>query len=113
LPNGSSSLFRADGSEVQITLRLGKPYVEESLGHYRCPLQVLGVGNERCYAPWGEDPFVSLQYAIDLIGQLLDGAVAREQLVIPLDRESLAEKRWVWRYPPRRTTPDGSGLKNY
>jgi hypothetical protein len=93
-------LFRTDGSKVQITVKLGKPSVEETLGHYRCPLQVRGVGNERLYAPWGEDPFVALQYAIDLAGQLLDAAIEREGLLLPADRENLGEKRWVWRYPP-------------
>src|SRR6185312_14048701 len=90
------SLFRADGTEVQITARLGKPYKEKSLGDYRCPLQVLGLGNDRIYAPWGEDPFVALQYAIDYIGQLLDAAAAREQLQDGRNRRSATENRWIW-----------------
>ncbi len=94
------SMFRADGTEVQITARLGKPYKEGSLGDNRCPLQVLGLGNERVYAPWGEDPFVALQYAIDYIGQLLDAAATREQLQDKNGRRSSTEDRWIWRYPP-------------
>jgi hypothetical protein len=96
------SLFRPDGSEVQVTARLGQPYRDESLGDWRCALQVLGLGNERVYAPWGEDPFVALQYAIDYIGQLLDEAVARQQLHDSSDRVSVTENRWIWRYPPDR-----------
>jgi hypothetical protein len=93
------SLFRADGTEVQITARLGKPYKEKSLGDYRCPSGPW-FGNDRIYAPWGEDPFVALQYAIDYIGQLLDAAAAREQLQDGRNRRSATENRWIWRYPP-------------
>src|SRR5579875_2693312 len=93
-------LFRADGSEVQVTAKLGKPYREESLGDYCCPLQVLGLGNDRVYAPWGEDPFVALQYAIDYIGQLIDAAVDSQQLRNRMKRGNAVENRWIRRYPP-------------
>ena len=52
------SLFRADGTEVQITARLGKPYKEKSLGDYRCPLQVIG---------WGMTAFTPLGATILLL----------------------------------------------
>jgi hypothetical protein len=94
------SLYRADGREVRVIARLGQPYQEESNGDWRCPLQVLGVGNDRIYAPWGEDAFVALQWAIDYIGQLLDAAVTRLELRNGLDRTSTTENRWIWRYPP-------------
>ena len=93
------SLFRANGDQVPVRIRLGKPYREETLGDYRCPLQVSGLGDERIYAPWGEDAFVALQYALDLIGQLLDAALRRQQLQDRKDRASTTESRWIWRYP--------------
>ena len=91
------SLVGADGAEVQITVRFGRPFKEESLGDYRCPLQVLGLGNDRIYAPWGEGPFVALQYAIDLIGELLDTGVTRKQLRFRTNRKIPVENRWIWR----------------
>jgi len=67
------TLFRADGTALPITVRLGKPFQEptsgDNRGDYCCPVQIVGA-DERVYAPWGEDPFVALQYAIDLAGQL-------------------------------------------
>jgi hypothetical protein len=43
-----------------------------SQGEFRCPVQILGLDkDDAIYAPFGEDPFVALQYAIDLIGDLL------------------------------------------
>ncbi len=92
---------KPDGAEIQITVRLGKPFKEEGLGDYRCPLQIVGLGNERIYAPWGEDPFVALQHALDYIGVLLDEVLAAEQIRLEKDRrKSIDENRWIWRYPP-------------
>ena len=73
-------LFRPDGTPINITVRLGKPFREAATGDCRCPIQVLGGGDERIHAPWGDDPFVALQYAVDLIGELLDQLVQSEKL---------------------------------
>jgi uncharacterized protein DUF6968 len=95
------AVIRPDGAEIEITVKLGKPFKEDSPEDYRCPLQIVGVGNERIYAPWGEDPFVALQYALDYIGVLLDEVLAAEQIRFEQDRrETVDEDRWIWRYPP-------------
>lgn len=95
------AVVKPDGAEIEITVKLGKPFKEDSLGDYRCPLQIVGVGNERIYAPWGEDPFVALQYAVDYIGVVLDEALAAEQIRFEKDhRKTVDEDRWIWRYPP-------------
>ncbi len=93
--------FRADGAEVFLTVRLGVPF-QDSIGEYRCPVQVCGLGDERVKTAFGEDPFVALQYALDLAGQLLDRLVSREQLEIRHRPEQRERERtsWIWRYPP-------------
>jgi hypothetical protein len=91
--------FRADGRNVLLTVRLGTPFREPAHGDYQCPVQVAGVGDERVHTAWGEDPFVALQYAIDLLGLILDRLVSGEQLEIRHHRANLEGRSWVWKYP--------------
>ena len=82
-------LFRRDGTSFAVTVRLGAPFVGNTPPahpEYRCAVQILGIGDDRVIAPWGEDSFVALQYAIDLIGQMLDDLVRRENLEIRFQR---------------------------
>ncbi len=97
------TVFRKDGTALPILLRLGKPYVGKpftppELPEYRCAVQIVGIGDERVVAPWGEDQFVALQHAIDLIGLLLDELVQRENLEIRF-RPGGGRTGWIWRYP--------------
>ena len=60
--------FRRDGTSFAVTVRLGAPFVGEkskqpAQPEYRCAVQISGIGDDRAIAPWGEDPFVALQYA--------------------------------------------------
>ena len=77
-------LFRRDGTSFAVTVRLGAPFVGEkskqpAQPEYRCAVQISGIGDDRVIAPWGEDTFVALQYAIDFVGEKLDDfARARE-----------------------------------
>jgi len=92
-------LFKQDGTKLPITVRIGKPF--EVAGEYRCPVQILGKGNGRVHAPFGEDPFVALQYAIDLVGQLLDDLMRRENLETRFRPGEPQRASWIWRFPPR------------
>jgi hypothetical protein len=97
-------LFRKDGAALPVSVRLGRPFIGNSFEapaapEYRCAAQVVGIGDERVVAPWGEDPFVALQYAIDLIGQMLDDLVRRENLETRF-RSGQDRAGWIWRYPP-------------
>jgi hypothetical protein len=94
-------LFRRDGSAVRVTVRLGRPFQEQTLGDYRCPVKVVGIGDGRIRASWGEDPFVALQYAIDLAGLILDKFVQREDLEIRFRPGNPDRTGWIWRYPPQ------------
>jgi hypothetical protein len=92
--------YRADGTSVAIRVRLGTPFLDPSLpGDWRCPVEVTGPGEPRTMAPWGEDPFVALQYAIDVAGDLLDSMMAREKLEVRRAGE-VHRSSWIWRYPP-------------
>lgn len=95
-------LFRRDGTSLPVTVRLGAPFVGKASKppaqpEYRCAVQILGIGDERVVAPWGEDPFVALQHAIDFVGEKLDDFVRRENLQI---RFRSSKRKWIWRYPP-------------
>jgi|SRR5580698_8756130 hypothetical protein len=104
-------LYEQAGEERWITVRLGSPVgvrLEDGSplqsgdpeeGTFRCPIQILGLDHdEHVYAPFGEDPFVALQYAIDFIGDLLregsDRLNLENKFQVPLTRE-----HWIWRYP--------------
>jgi hypothetical protein len=51
-------------------------------------------------APWGEDAFVALQYAIDVAGDLLDSMMAREKLDVRWKAGEPQRSSWIWQYPP-------------
>jgi hypothetical protein len=100
----SFTLFKRDGTPLRVTVRLGTPFVvrpePESL-EYRCPAQIVGIGNDRVHAPSGLDPFLALQYAMHLIGVKLDNFVHRENLEIRFPSGSdQTGSGWIWRYPP-------------
>ena len=94
--------FRADGRNVLMTVRFGTPFREPAHGDYRCPVQVAGVGDERVLTAWGKDPFVALQYAIDLLRLILDRPVSGKQLEIRHHRANPERPSWIWKYPPHQ-----------
>ncbi len=98
-------IFRPDGTPLIVTVRLGKPFREASTGDYRCPIQILGIGDESIRAPWGEDPFIALQYAIDVLGQLLDQLMMREKLEVRRHWGDPERPGWIWKYPPHQPKP--------
>jgi hypothetical protein len=93
------------GSPVGVHLEDGSPLRSGDLeeGTFRCSIQILGLDrDEGVYAPFGEDPFVALQFAIDLIGDLFQKGCDRLNLenkyrVAPSTRE-----HWIWRYPSQK-----------
>jgi hypothetical protein len=98
----SFTLFKRDGTPLRISVRLGMPYVGRGSkaaksAEYRCPVQIVGLGDEAVVAPWGEDSFTALQSAIEFIGVKLDAFVRRENLET---RFRSRQTGWVWRYPP-------------
>jgi hypothetical protein len=94
------TLKDSGGEPRQIEVRLGRPVSETSYGIplYRCPVQVIGIGrDEAVAAPAGTDAFMALQWAMNLAGDFIDGAVQREGLVNQ-HKSELDEKSWIWRY---------------
>ena len=94
-------LSNSEGREREIIVKLGAPVQTETVSglFVRCPAQILGLGVDQIvYAPAGEDAFVALCYALDLIGQVLDAASKDLNLQ---NRYKTGEKRspaWVWQY---------------
>lgn len=91
------------GQPREITVLLGRPVscTLHGIPLYRCPLQVMGIGrDEAIAAPAGEDAFMALQWAMNLAGDFIDGAVQREGLLNHHGTE-LNEKSWIWRYASR------------
>jgi hypothetical protein len=78
------TLKDSGGVPRQITVRLGRPvsWPLHGIPLYRCPLQVTGIGrDEAIAAPAAKDAFMALQWAMNLAGDFIDGAVQREGLV--------------------------------
>jgi hypothetical protein len=103
------TLFDAKRKKKQIVVRVGKPVLVGGKaplmkGAYRCTLQIVGIGlDKRIYPVLGEDPFVSLQYAINFAGQLLDDRSKELNLenrhrFSPADPNSTWICSWIWRY---------------
>jgi hypothetical protein len=107
-------LFDPTGQERPVTIRLGAPVrvqfpgdakpasaTEESgIPTYRCPLQIEGIDHdEKVFAPFGGDPFVALQYAIDFIGDLLQEGTERLGLLNRNRVDSHTRNHWIWQYP--------------
>jgi hypothetical protein len=106
------ALYEHTGEERWITVRLGSPIGvrledgsplrsgDSEEGTFRCPVQILGLDHdEGVYAPFGEDPFVALQYAIDLIGDLLNKGSDRLSLENKYRALPPTRDHWIWRYP--------------
>jgi hypothetical protein len=106
------ALYEQTGEERWITVRLGSPIGvrledgsplrpgDSEEGTFRCPVQILGLDHdEGVYAPFGEDPFVALQYAIDLIGDLLNKGSDRLSLENKYRALPPTRDHWIWRYP--------------
>jgi hypothetical protein len=51
------------------------------------------------FAPFGGDAFVALQFAIDFIGDLLQGGSERLGLVNRNRVDSHTRNHWIWQYP--------------
>jgi hypothetical protein len=105
------TLYTADGEQRLITVRLGAPVVTtiegflvpegaNPTGVFRCPIQILGLDqDERLFGAFGEDSFVALQFAIDLIGDQLELGMARLGLTNRYpQREGVPKDSWIWRY---------------
>jgi hypothetical protein len=68
-------------------------------GDFRCPFQIIGLDrDEKIDAPFGEDPFVALQYAINLAGDRLDAGVERLKLRNSHRNGPSMPDSWIWRY---------------
>ncbi|MGC2403414.1 MAG: hypothetical protein WA510_26725 [Acidobacteriaceae bacterium] len=103
-------LYAQDDEERRIAVRLGLPVrtrldgtvlgpQDPSEELFRCPFQILGLEiDERVYAPFGEDPFVALQYAIDMIGDLLARQCEHLGLLNKCAFSPLTRDHWIWRY---------------
>lgn len=109
------TLYDQTSAARLITVRLGAPvavsFPDGSLpstsnleeDFFRCPLEIAGLDHDKkVFAPAGEDAFVALQYALDLIGDLLNDGVRRLGLqnrkrIHPSTRDS-----WIWHYPVDR-----------
>lgn len=53
------TLFRQDGTPLSVSVRLGKPFTggpfkAPESPEYRCPAQIVGIGDERVVAPWAK-----------------------------------------------------------
>jgi hypothetical protein len=93
------SAWSAEGQERRIKILLGAPVEVPAEKFYRCPFQIFGLNfDERIFAPAGEDPFVALYYALDLIGQLLDRHVAEAGLELRHKVDDALPRSWIWRY---------------
>jgi hypothetical protein len=93
-------LLDSEGREREVIVKLGAPVQTETVtGLSRCPAQILGLGvDQNVYAPAGEDAFVALCYALDLIGQVLE---AQSKSLKLQNRYKTGETRspaWVWQY---------------
>jgi hypothetical protein len=113
----SFTLQDSEGKKRQITVRLGCPVATASdgslrrsglpPGDFRCPFQIIGLDrDEKIDAPFGEDPFVALQYAINFAGDRLDAGVERLKLrnLYRGGHGPSIPDSWIWRYD-RATRP--------
>jgi hypothetical protein len=73
------------------------------MGLFRCPIQILGLDrDERLFGVFGEDSFVALQFAINLIGDQLELGIPRLGLTNEYpQREGAPKDSWIWRYNSR------------
>jgi hypothetical protein len=105
------ALYDQAGEERWISVRLGSPIAvrledgtplgpkDADEGTFRCPVQILGLDHdETVYASFGEDPFVALHYALDLIGDLLKKGSDRLNLENRHPVPPPTRDHWIWRY---------------
>jgi hypothetical protein len=108
-------LYSRAGEKRTVIVRLGAPVMvrfpelrqiahdssEPGVYLYRCPVQIDGLDHDgKVFPVGGEDPFVALQYAIDLVGDLLNDGSERLQLESRARFDSSTRDHWVWRFPP-------------
>jgi hypothetical protein len=96
-------LWGSEGREREIVVKLGAPIQTETVSGLpavsRCPAQILGLGVDQIvYAPAGEDAFVALCYALDLIGQVLEEASKSLNLQNRYKTSETQSPAWVWQY---------------
>jgi hypothetical protein len=110
------TVYTAEGVQRLITVRLGAPVATTSegallpegaaaTGTFRCPVQIMGVDqDEKIYGVFGEEQFVALQYAINLIGEQLNHGIARMSFTNRYPGHRLPDS-WIWRYNSRPDEP--------
>jgi hypothetical protein len=76
----------ADNLRAEIFVVLGTPQSCTDIGttEYRCPFQIVGIGDAKVRYAAGEDEFQAIELAFRLIGAALSG----------LNRESKGRLRW-------------------
>jgi hypothetical protein len=91
-------LWDSEGREREIVVKLGTP-VQIETGLFRCPAQILGLGVDQIvYDPAGEDAFIALCHALDLIGQVLEGGSKSLNLQNRYKTCEAQSPAWVWQY---------------
>jgi hypothetical protein len=97
----SFDLLDSEGKKRTIIVRLGRPVPDtvDDPDAFRCPFQIVGLEmDDKVFAPFGEDSFVALYYAIDFAGQILDREIDRLKLRNPLPPHLNHPETWIWRY---------------
>jgi hypothetical protein len=92
-------LWDSESREREIVVKLGAPIQDERYGVFRCPAQILGLGVDQIvYDPAGEDAFIALCHALDLIGQVLEGGSKSLNLQNRYRTGETRSPAWVWQY---------------
>ena len=77
MPNGILFFGTREAANARLSLNYAPRYRPRVTAFLLCPAvptQILGLGVDQIvYAPAGEDAFLALCYALDLIGQVLEG----------------------------------------
>jgi len=62
--------LQSDGKLLFVTVLMGAPQevIEDGNTHSFCPIQIIGIGDEKVRAAWGVDAFQALQLGLQLIG---------------------------------------------
>lgn len=64
---------RKDGQTFRATVRLGRPFRSPDGSHYRCPYQVVGLGDDTIRSAAGEDSIQAIELAFKMLGADLYG----------------------------------------
>ena len=70
---------------VQITVLMGAPRIGAENGDYVCPVQILGIGDEKVWGVYGVDAFQAMQLGLEIIGV---------ELYVKLNRKLDGKIRW-------------------